>query len=653
MALNYERIGWENAPSTNTPIDAGSLNHMDNGILAVSNQYDADVPYLQEQVAGIPAMLDSYLAEQIDIDVANWLDEHVTPGGSTVVVDDTLTIEGAAAESKTVGDALAIKASQSDVDDLESAMSEVETTLATKANTSDVNAALATKADTEDLNEAVEDIDELQGDVGQLKNALIVSNASGAIASFPDGGDGFPVRDLKVQMEPIQDLQGYDHPWPAGGGKNKFDKNYLSNFANYTQLISGYQYTGKIQLKPNTNYIIKAANTSAMSTGLYYVLYHVEGSDPDSISPTSSTLIYPVYNGNVSMSAYQTFTTGETGVIRFAITNASNLAEVMTTDWQLEEGSTATAWSPYSNVCPISGRTAVNVTRTGFNVWDEEYLTGYYNSSGVYTSQSGQLCTKNKIRILPNTSYYLGTVDSLSVSQTAICYYDINETFINRIFQGKGVFTTPNNAYYMTVNFGSSYGDTYNHDISINYPSTDTDYHAGHVQTVTLSLGQTVYGGTLDVTQGVLTVDRAIVDLGTLDWSYGESNLRFGASLSGILPQPVTTLPRMTSDRYKVVTGAYFDSHTSESGIIRVDNSYARINVRDLSYSDATTFTNAVTGSQLAYEIAQPVEVQLTAQQMTTLLGQNNVLSDADSVSVDYVADTKLYIAKVIADALS
>ena len=103
MALNYERIGWENAPSTNTPIDAGSLNHMDNGILAVSNQYDVDVPYLQQQVAGIPAMLDSYLAEEIGTDVTAWLNAHVTPGGSTIVVDDTLSISGAAADAAKCG----------------------------------------------------------------------------------------------------------------------------------------------------------------------------------------------------------------------------------------------------------------------------------------------------------------------------------------------------------------------------------------------------------------------------------------------------------------------------------------------------------------------------------------------------------------------
>ena len=50
MALNYERIGWTDAPSTDTPIDSGNLNHMDNGILAVSQAYDQTVPALEENI---------------------------------------------------------------------------------------------------------------------------------------------------------------------------------------------------------------------------------------------------------------------------------------------------------------------------------------------------------------------------------------------------------------------------------------------------------------------------------------------------------------------------------------------------------------------------------------------------------------------------
>ena len=62
-----------------------------------------------------------------------------------------------------------------------------------------------------------------------------------------------------------------------------------------------------------------------------------------------------------------------------------------------------TAWTPYANECPISGWTGVQGQRTAnAQQWDEQYLSGYYNSSGVYVSASGQLCTKNKIPVAPN-----------------------------------------------------------------------------------------------------------------------------------------------------------------------------------------------------------------------------------------------------------
>ena len=51
------------------------------------------------------------------------------------------------------------------------------------------------------------------------KADVIISSASGSIASFSDGSAS-PVTALSVSIEPVQDLHGYDNPWPAGGGKN-------------------------------------------------------------------------------------------------------------------------------------------------------------------------------------------------------------------------------------------------------------------------------------------------------------------------------------------------------------------------------------------------------------------------------------------------
>lgn len=104
MAVNYTRVGWQDAPSTDTPIDAANLNHMDNGILALSEEVDTELPLLRDQINDVSADIETQIDEKISPEVSSWLGEHVTPVGSAVVVDDTLTIQGAAADAKKTGD---------------------------------------------------------------------------------------------------------------------------------------------------------------------------------------------------------------------------------------------------------------------------------------------------------------------------------------------------------------------------------------------------------------------------------------------------------------------------------------------------------------------------------------------------------------------
>ena len=49
-----------------------------------------------------------------------------------------------------------------------------------------------------------------------------VDNLPQDIASF-DGAAALPLSSLKVAINPIQDLHGYDSPWVGGSGRNLFD----------------------------------------------------------------------------------------------------------------------------------------------------------------------------------------------------------------------------------------------------------------------------------------------------------------------------------------------------------------------------------------------------------------------------------------------
>ena len=51
--------------------------------------------------------------------------------------------------------------------------------------------------------------------------------------------------------------------------------------------------------------------------------------------------------------------------------------------------------------------------------------------------------------------------------------------------------------------------------------------------------------------------------------------------------------------------------------------------------------------------LAEPIEYQLSAQQVTSLLGENNVWNTAGDTEATYVADPKLYIAKVVGGSSS
>jgi hypothetical protein len=74
-----------------------------------------------------------------------------------------------------------------------------------------------------------------------------------------------------------------------------------------------------------------------------------------------------------------------------------------------------------------------------------------------------------------------------------------------------GIKTIPNNCYYIRFFVASAYGTTYNDDISVNYPSTDTSYHAYNGDTYTINFVDgssplTVYKGEFDVLSGSLKV---------------------------------------------------------------------------------------------------------------------------------------------------
>ena len=154
-----------------------------------------------------------------------------------------------------------------------------------------------------------------------------------------------------------------------------------------------------------------------------------------------------------------------------------------------------------------------------------------------------------------------------------------------------------------------------------------------------IQLGGTYYGGVLDVTTGVLTEDRAIVDLGTLNWEK-LSNSRFEANLNGFKYETnAYATPNMKCSAYKALS--YATAATAEHAI----NSYTAgsyVQIRDISHTNtsASDFKTAMSGIQLVYELATPVTYNLTPHDIALYLNNNKLWSPTSGcqVSLKYKA---------------
>lgn len=472
---------------------------------------------------------------------------------------------------------------------------------------------------------------------------MIEETATGDIASFSDGANDIPLKSLTCTINPVQDLHGQDYPYPSGGGKNK-----LGYTSGKTHTEHGITFV--VDSDGNTKVTSSGASeggsffnyyTLKLPVGTYYLQAFVNGSIWAYASGGKFRL-YVAYNGGGYNFGGTLEVTDASKDIVVYIQAMSGMTYNDTVQLMISEGSTApTKWSPYSNICPITGHTELNLVHTGANLWDEEWENGTINSTtGEDEPNSNYIRSKNYIRIEENTGYFYVTSTALR-----LVYYDKNKSFVGIANANNAVVTSPANAYY--VRFypnSSSYGSVYKNDISINYPSTDTSYHAYTGTTTTTDLGTTVYGGTLDVVSGVLTTTHALVTLdGTTNWiSDTASNFRYFDSEMTALNTTAWETNVRSNLFAKQGTFPYCQINGAKK--IRVV-----FNINDTSVTTVAQLQALLTQTNLqaVYPLATPTTTQLTPQEVKSLLGSNNIYHDCNGqVAVVYRANGQLYVAQ-------
>ncbi len=291
------------------------------------------------------------------------------------------------------------------------------------------------------------------------------------------------------------------------------------------------------------------------------------------------------------------------------------------------------------------------------NIWDEQWEQGGWSAQAQKETATKKIRCKNYIPVTPGASYYIKSPYDLTVREL-----NADKEVVQSGNMSNAVLTVTENTRYLAIL--SAQISAYENNISINTPATDTDYHPYQlIRPITggrtgctvnvsptqdaqdgtdyqIAFGHTVYGGSLNVTAGVLESTHALAaDLGDLTWTYDAVGGYFTSA-------DIASTAKANSDKG-------YCSILPVGSALSGDRIYVGANGAIIAYyaaaSTAAEFAEAMDGQQFVYELATGSTYQLTPRSITALAGQNCIWADTGNVTVRYRADTKGYIDKKIA----
>ena len=450
------------------------------------------------------------------------------------------------------------------------------------------------------LDNATDGTRKLQGKVllDMIHSAMAKGTASGAVASFTDGADGIPMTDLVVSIEPQQ--SGSGDPSPTN----------IRPISGWTacNVVNDAVYGGYI----NWNQLVQTANRNLSFSFTESASFQQTNYLTGSISTISAHKYLFVANIQRTIST-------NNGVI-FSLSSSGTLAAQVLLTNNESNGKKSAIW--------VSNGQTLNT----YTINNYGYKRGY---------DSGDSVSANDVQLIDLTQA-LGTT-------VADYIYSLEQAT-----PGSGV------AYFESLFYKDYYPYNSGEITNVSAVNGDTDkYNTYTINFVDGSSPLTVYGGTLDVLSGLLTIDRAYSNITTVTRKTSTNRFVFPQFTNMLLENTDDQTPPSTflCNRYKmrsirnvVVSGSTGLAISSTSnGFYLYDPNLAELTEAQME----TYLTN--NPLQVLYPLETPQTYQLTPTQVKSLLGVNNIWADTGNIlNAEYVRDTTTIINQILArlDAL-
>lgn len=301
------------------------------------------------------------------------------------------------------------------------------------------------------------------------------------------------------------------------------------------------------------------------------------------------------------------------------------------------------------NIRPITGWEKVTIWRGGKNLLGEDLpaLDGYINGKDkTIVSDINQ----GKTYVIPIKKHgtFTASVNRTQIIRLATCavkpYLGVNLSTVTTTTYTSRSITTNSSDRYLVVNLPSVDFET---DEPMLVYGNESSYEPYCGKMIEIPFGQTVYGGTLDVGNGMLTVDRVLKTLSEsenwlLDFDESKSIYWHSIVLEDLEIADASQFNKAVSSHYKYGINKENSFWLANSGNnLRIANNISTTEEwKDYLISENSSGHPV----QVVYYIATPVTLQLTPQEILALSGVNTVYADAGDVAVSGYSDPNAII---------